>query len=157
MLAKGCKLWVYPLVIETTQRCRTISFKSDYLGNCTLDQCTSLEFFLCLRPTVLLLKFQANRICRFRDRSSMTGRITSQSDLTRTCPALCSTQKPRRAARWLRCRRWAPDGGTFRTGCARQRRRCAVEVDELAGNSEAQPACCPHIGAGARARMGVES
>ena len=56
------------------------------------------------------------------------SRITSQSDLTRTCPALCSTQKPRRATRWLRRRRWAPDGGMLRMGCARQRRRCAVDL-----------------------------
>ena len=62
--------------IETAQRCRTISFKSDYLGSPTLDQYTSLEFFLCLRPTVPLLKFQGNRICRFRDRSSMTDELT---------------------------------------------------------------------------------
>ena len=142
--------------IETAQRCRTISFKSDYLGNCTLDQCTSLEFFLCLRPTVLLLKFRANRICRFRDQSSMTGRITSQSDLS-SCPSTQQySERPRRATRWLQDGRWAPDGRHLQVGQARQRRRCAVDVDELARNSEAQPACCPHIRAGARARRGVE-
>ena len=56
------------------------------------------------------------------------------------------------APRWLQHGRWAPDGGIFRMSCARQRRRCAVEVDELARNSEAQPVSCPQSGAGAGAR-----
>ena len=132
------------------------AFKSSYLQNHPSDQYTSLEFFLRLHPTVLLLKFQANRICRFRDQSSMTGRITSQSDLS-SCPSTQQySERPRRATRWLADGRWAPDGRHLQMEQARQRRRCAVEFDELARNLEAQPACCPHIGAGAGARRGVE-
>ena len=34
---------IFPICIETKQRCRTISFNSDYLGTQQLDQYTSLE------------------------------------------------------------------------------------------------------------------
>ena len=61
--------------IETAQRCPIFAFKSGYLWNCTLDRYTSLDRFLCLRPAVPLLKFQGNRICRIRDRSSMTDEL----------------------------------------------------------------------------------
>ena len=94
------------LVIETTQRCRYISFNSSYLGNRQLDQYTSLEGFLCLRPTVLLLKSQENRICRFRDRSSMTDELpVNQLD---PVPDLSpnSLRAAPRTAGWLRWLRW---------------------------------------------------
>ena len=40
---------------------------------------------------------------------------------------------------WLSDAEWAPDGDIFRGGCARERRRRAVDGDKSARNSGAQP------------------